>query len=87
MIVVIGEVHSTVVLSAIPGITDVARLGDPRNPGLYAVFFWWRATSIGSYHSDIESSVDKLWHASLRTTRIVSAFIHSTVAEDSQTSK
>ncbi len=87
MVVVISEVHSTVMLPRVPGIADVARLRDPCHPGLYAVFFRRGAASVGSYDGDIKSGVDELGHAPLRPSVFVLTFIHCTMAARSPKSQ
>lgn len=77
LIVVVRQVHGAVVVLGVPGVTDVAGLGDPGGAGLHAVFLRRGAAGVRRHHGDVESGVDELGHAALRSPRFVRTLVHS----------
>lgn len=76
LVVVVGQVHGAVVVPGVPGVADVAGLGDPGGAGLHAVLLGRRAAGVGRHHGHVKSGVHKLRHAALRRAPLVRTFIH-----------
>lgn len=76
LVVVVGQVDRAVLVPAVLGVADVAGLGDPGGAGLDAVFLRRGAAGVGRHHRHVESGVDELGHAALRSALLVLTFVH-----------
>lgn len=76
LVVVVRQVHGSVLVPRVASVADVAGLGDAGGAGLDAVLLRGGAAGVGGHHGGVEGGVHELRHAALRSAALVRALVH-----------
>lgn len=76
LVVVVREEDRAVVIVGIPGVADMAGLGDACGSGLDAVLLWGRAARVRGHNGHVKGRVHELRHTPLSAPVLLNALVH-----------